>query len=133
MTPKLPTYQSAAAVLEGTTGSGIKLLGWTIARTILIGPPMMAVGVPAKQAFFGAALASALISSLALLRIAKAGPMTPLGVKRGLGERFRVHAKHPRLRGSQSICIDAPSKKIARERVEATARGVRVTRIGRGC
>jgi len=133
MKPQLPTYQSAAAVLEGTTGSGIRLFGWTLARMLLIGPPMMAVGVPAKQAFFGAALASGLISSLALLRLAKAGPMTPLGGAKQLGDRYRVHARHPRLRGSQSICIEAPSKKIARDRIEATAKGVRVTRIARGC
>ena len=65
----LPTYRTAAAVLEGHTGSGMRLVGWTIARTILIAPPMMVVGVPAKQAFYGAALASTLISSLTLLRI----------------------------------------------------------------
>jgi hypothetical protein len=66
---RLPTYRTAARVLEGHTGSGIRLIGWTIARTALIAPPMMLVGVPAKQAFYGAAVASALISSLTLLRI----------------------------------------------------------------
>jgi hypothetical protein len=67
--PSLPTYRTAAAVLEGHTGSGVRLAGWTLARMFLIGPPMMLVGVPAKQAFIGAALASGLISSLTLLRI----------------------------------------------------------------
>jgi hypothetical protein len=86
---KLPTYRTAAAVLEGQTGSGIKLAGWTLLRTMLIGPPMMIVGVPAKKAFLGALIASGFISGLTLLRIFGAGPMSPtsemlLGV-RGLG------------------------------------------------
>ncbi len=65
----LPTYRTAAAVLEGHTGSGARLVGWTLARTLLIAPPMMIVGVPARQAFFGAALASGLISVLTVYRI----------------------------------------------------------------
>lgn len=69
----LPTYRTAARVLEGQTGSGVKLIGWTFARMALIAPPMMIVGVPTRQAFLGAGLASALISSLTLLRIFNAG------------------------------------------------------------
>jgi hypothetical protein len=65
----LPTYSTAAKVLERDKGSGIRLAGWTVARTLLIAPPMMIVGVPAKQAFFGAAIASGLISIFTLLRI----------------------------------------------------------------
>lgn len=65
----LPTYRTVAAVLERKTGSGVKLLGWTIARTVLIAPPMQLVGIPAKQAWLGAGLASGLISMLTLLRI----------------------------------------------------------------
>lgn len=65
----LPTYRTAAAVLERKTGSGVKLLGWTVARTVLIAPPMQLVGIPAKQAWLGAGLASGLISMLTLLRI----------------------------------------------------------------
>ena len=65
----LPTYRTAAAVLEGHTGSGVRLIGWTLARTLLIAPPMMLVGASAKQAFFGAALASGLISTLTVFRI----------------------------------------------------------------
>ena len=80
--PSLPTYKTAAAVLEGTTGSGWKLVGWTALRTVLIAPPMMLVGVDAKKAWGGAAVASVLISSLTLLRIFSAGPMSPLGATR---------------------------------------------------
>jgi hypothetical protein len=69
----LPTYRTAARVLEGQTGSGLKLVGWTFARMALIAPPMMVVGVPTRQAFLGAGIASALISSLTLLRIFNAG------------------------------------------------------------
>ena len=69
----LPTYRTAARVLEGQTGSGLKLAGWTFARMALIAPPMMIVGVPVRQAFLGAGIASVLISSLTLLRIFNAG------------------------------------------------------------
>ena len=82
--PQLPTYRSVAAFLEKKTGSGIKLFGWTVARTILIAPPMWAVGkmmgekvggfstITWKQAFLGAGVASILISSLAVFRVGKA-------------------------------------------------------------
>jgi uncharacterized membrane protein YfbV (UPF0208 family) len=65
----LPTYKTIAEVLEKKTGSGWKLLGWTLARTIMIAPPMRIVGVPWKQAFAGAALSSIFISLFAVLRI----------------------------------------------------------------
>jgi len=68
----LPTYSTVADVLEKKNGSGIRLAGWTLARTLLIGTPMMVVGVPPKQAFGGALLASALISVLTLERIGNA-------------------------------------------------------------
>src|SRR5271163_4681826 len=74
--PSLPTYQTAANILERKKGSGWALAGWTIARTILIAPPFIVVGVPWKKALAGAFIASLLISSLTLFRIAKAGPMT---------------------------------------------------------
>ena len=66
---RLPTYRTAAHVLEGEKGSGMKLAGWTVARTLMIAPPMMAVGVPLRQAFFGATLASVLISTFTVLRL----------------------------------------------------------------
>ncbi len=83
----LPTYGTVADVLEKKNGSGWRLFGWTLARTILIAPPVMLAGVPAKQAFLGAAFASGLISIFTLLRIYNAGfmqkvPMTPLGASR---------------------------------------------------
>lgn len=65
----LPTYKTAAAFLERKNGTGLKMLGWTAARTLMIAPPMILVGVSAKRAFAGAALASALISVFALLRL----------------------------------------------------------------
>jgi len=66
---RLPTYKTAASLLEKEKGSGLRLAGWTVARTILIGPPMMLVGVPAKQAFLGAAVASGMISLFTVLRL----------------------------------------------------------------
>jgi hypothetical protein len=76
----IPTYRTSADVLSRKNGSGWRLVGWTVARTLLIAPPMLVVGVPGKQAWLGAGLASGLISTLALLRIFDAG-------KSGLGGR----------------------------------------------
>lgn len=74
-TPTIPTYKSSAAFLERETGSGVKLAAWTLARTLLIAPPFMLVGVDTKKAFMGAAIASVLISSFAVLKIYNAGPL----------------------------------------------------------
>ena len=79
--PALPTYKTAARMLEGDKGSGIALVGWTVARTLLIAPPMMIVGVPTRQAFLGAALASGLISIFTLLRIFDARTTGMAGLK----------------------------------------------------
>lgn len=65
----LPTYQTIANVLEKKNGSGIRLVGWTFARTLMIAPPFLAIGIPVKKAFAGAGLASILISVFTLLRI----------------------------------------------------------------
>lgn len=80
----LPTYHTAADVLEKKNGSGLRLFGWTIARTIMIAPPFIVVGVPWKKALLGAGLASALISIFTLVRISNAGPMTQLQGKKFL-------------------------------------------------
>jgi hypothetical protein len=78
---KLPTYRTAARVLEEEKGSGLALLGWSVARTFLIAPPMMIVGVGARQAFAGAALASGLISTFTLLRLFNAKQTGMAGLK----------------------------------------------------
>lgn len=65
----LPTYATVADALEKKNGAGVRLLGWTVARTLLIAPPMMMVGVKPGKAFGGAAIASGLISVFTLLRI----------------------------------------------------------------
>lgn len=100
----LPTYRSVAAVLEGQTGSGVRLAGWTVLRTIMIAPPMMVVGVPTKQAFLGALVASALISGFTLLRIfdntqsALNGSHQLKGITSRRTRHGHGHAKHPRRR-----------------------------------
>jgi hypothetical protein len=71
-TPSLPTYHTVADVLEKKNGSGLRLAGWTVARTLMIAPPFLLVGVPWKQAFGGAAISSALISLFTLIRISDA-------------------------------------------------------------
>lgn len=82
--PALPSYQTAAATLEGDKGSGIRLFGWTIARTLLIAPAMQIVGVPARQAWIGAGLASGVMSVFVLLRIFDARHTGLAGLKRPL-------------------------------------------------
>ena len=67
--PALPTYHTIADVLEKKTGSGIRLVGWTVARAALIGVPMLIVKVEPKKAIAGSLLASGFISLFALLRI----------------------------------------------------------------
>lgn len=91
----LPTYRTAARVLEGDKGSGVRLLGWTLARMLIIAPPVMATGVPAKQAFFGAAMASGLISMFTLLRIFDARQTGLAGIRRpaALPPRRRYHRR----------------------------------------
>lgn len=79
--PTLPSYQTAARVLEGDKGSGWRLAGWTLARTLLIAPPMMLMGVDAKRAFLGAGLASGLMSVFVLLRIFDARATGLAGLK----------------------------------------------------
>lgn len=90
--PALPTYKTAARVLERQKGSGTALIGWTVLRTILIAPPMMLFGVSAKQAFAGAALSSILISTFTLLRIFNA-EKTGLGQQKCLTGARRIVSK----------------------------------------
>ena len=71
--PALPTYGTIAEVLEKKNGSGWRLAGWTAARTALIVPGMLVVGVPWKRALLGSALSSILISVFTFIRIFNAG------------------------------------------------------------
>lgn len=87
--PALPTYKTAANVLEKQKGSGVALIGWTFARTLMIAPPMMLFGVPAWQAFAGATAASVLISLFTVLRIFNARS-TGLGRQRQGASRGRA-------------------------------------------
>jgi hypothetical protein len=72
MTPALPTYATVADILEKKNGAGIRLVGWTVARTVLIAPGMMLVGVPWKKALLGSLVASVGISLLTLARVGRA-------------------------------------------------------------
>jgi len=71
--PALPTYQTIAGVLEKKNGSGVRLLAWTGARTLMIMPGMLAVGAGLKKAFWGSLISSGLISMFTLIRIYNAG------------------------------------------------------------
>jgi len=90
----LPTYRTAADVLEKDKGSGLRLAGWTVARTILIAPAMMVVGIDAKRAFMGAAIASGLMSVFVLLRIFDARHTGLAGLKRP--RRYHRSSRAPR-------------------------------------
>jgi len=74
MIPALPTYQSAAAVLERKNGAGLRLAGWTVARSALIAAGVMLAGVPVKKAVVGGLIASVLISTLAVALLAAQEP-----------------------------------------------------------
>ncbi len=78
----IPTYNTAASVLERKNGAGLRLIGWTVLRTAMIAPPMMFVGVPTRKAFTGALIASAVISGFTLLRLYNAGPIGGLAGRR---------------------------------------------------
>lgn len=80
--PALPTYSTVADVLEKKNGSGWRLFGWTLARILMIAPPMILVGVPPLLALQGAALSSALISLFTMLRISHAATMMGVEVAR---------------------------------------------------
>lgn len=80
--PALPTYETAAKVLEADKGAGLKLAGYTVLRTIMIAPAMMVVGVPMKKAWLGAGLASGLMSIFVLLRIFDARATNLEGLRR---------------------------------------------------
>ena len=67
----IPTYRTAADVLSRKTGSGLRMVGWTIARTLLIAPPVL-LFTPRQvhnRVWLGAAASSILISIFAVLRI----------------------------------------------------------------
>lgn len=69
----LPTYATAADLLERKNGSGARLVGWTIARAALISMGMLAVGVKPRHAVMGSLLSSGAISVLTYYRIKHAG------------------------------------------------------------
>jgi hypothetical protein len=62
----LPSSAAAKNFLEGKPGSTFALLGSTALRTALIYPGLALVGIPAKKALKGSALASVFISGFVL-------------------------------------------------------------------
>lgn len=74
MTPTLPTYQNAAALLERRNGAGWRLVGWTLARSALIATGVTIAGVEPKKALAGGLVASGLITLLAVLCLAGEEP-----------------------------------------------------------
>jgi len=55
------------------------------------------------------------------------------GARRALGTRYRVSVRTPKLSGTTSICVEAKNKAEATALIHGSGRGVRVTRITRGC
>jgi len=129
----LPTYSTAAHVLEAKNGSGLRLAGWTVLRTIMIAPPMMVVGVPTKQAFLGATLASVLISGFTLLRIFDATQTGLHGAKMPKYSRYRVRVTSRKGPGG-SLCVSALNRDDAKQIVRGNLKkGQRVSRIEGHC
>ncbi len=67
----IPTYATAADVLSKKTGSGLKMVGWTVARTLLIAPPIL-LFTPREvhsKVWWGSIASSLLISTFAIMRI----------------------------------------------------------------
>ena len=83
----LPTYLNAAGVLEKRNGSGVRLIGYTVMRAMIMGPIVMITGVPARQAFFAAGLTSVLMSTFVLLRIFDERHAGLAGIKRRVPAR----------------------------------------------
>lgn len=85
-TPSMPTYLSAAETLERKTGSGLKLAGWSLLRMLLIAPPILLITPKEvhRKVWIGAAMSTALISVLAMLRIFNAGQGLAGGRRRRL-------------------------------------------------
>lgn len=130
----LPTYRTAASVLEAKNGSGIRLVGWTALRTLMIAPPMLLVGVPARQAFAGAGLASGFISLFTLLRIFDAQKTGLGGARAPRYSRYTVRVSSSRKGKSGSLCVSAPTRKDAKDIVSGNLKkGQRVTRVDSGC
>jgi hypothetical protein len=87
--PALPTYQTAAGALEGHNGEGLRLIGYTFARTLLIAPMFIVLGMETRKAFLGAFMASALMSTFVVLRIFDTKQHGLMGVKRLPAARHR--------------------------------------------
>ena len=66
MKPTLPTYTNAAALLERRNGAGLRLAGWTLARSVLIAAGVMVVGVKPQRALAGGLVASVLVTAMAV-------------------------------------------------------------------
>lgn len=86
----IPTYRTAADVLSKQTGSGLRLAGWTVARTILIAPPFLLLLDKSqhRRVWIAATASSVMISVFALLRIFDAKTVG-LGRSRCLNGRGR--------------------------------------------
>ncbi len=87
--PQLPTYRALAESLERKNGSGARLVGWTVARTILIAPPFAALGVPMRQVVLGSLLSSTIITMFAYLRMYDAANQMQLAGPRRAQRRLR--------------------------------------------
>ena len=94
--PALPTYATVADILEKKNGSGWRLAGWTIARAVMITPPLLAVGIPWRKAVAGGLLASGLISAFTLIRIYNAGFEQELAARAAARRRRRIATWHRR-------------------------------------
>lgn len=146
-------------MLDGAPGAWPKFIGHWFLRSALIMPGLAIAGVRDKRLITASLLSSTLVSLFLVMytvtergrkgmswkrsrsgrtRSLGSGDMHPQIVRRRrkrhpLDARFRVSARHSRLPGSQSLCVEARSKAEAVEMVKGMAKGVRVTRVTRSC
>jgi hypothetical protein len=156
--PTAPSSASVCGVLDGAPGAWPKFIGHWFLRSALIMPGLAIAGVRDKRLITASLLSSTLVSLFLVMYTVtergrkgmswkrhRAGRSRALGranaqpqlmrrrKRHPLDARFRVSARHARLPGTQSLCVEAQSKAEAVEMVKGMAKGVRVTRVTRSC
>jgi hypothetical protein len=138
-------------VFDGEPGGWPKFISHWLLRSVLIMPGLVIGGIRDRR-IIPAALASSTFVSLFLVfytavergrrgipvgrtRNNLRGSRAQLvrGARRALGTRYRVSVRTPKLSGTTSICVEAKNKAEATALIHGSGRGVRVTRITRGC
>lgn len=132
-------------MFNGEPGAVPKVIGHWMLRSALIMPGLALAGVRDKRLVTGALLSSTFVSLFLIgytaferqrrgrRKRAHALGRNRLAGRGRLGTRYRVTVKHRKLPESTSLCVEAKNKDEATALVHGTSRGLRITRITRGC